>query len=133
MRADTLPFGLPDSAAMAGAAGKSAKLAGASPSAEVTGPEIVVTAPRRVAEIDSAWDWYRTMIHDEYVAYLQSFVVPTGFAVLYPHPALVTPDEFSPTSLQVLITGAALLFVTLAALFSLRRLPAVTVGCSDEP
>ncbi len=61
-------------------------------------------------------------------AYLRQAFWPTGLAFFYPHPALVTPDEFAPLGARVWLGALALAALTLAAWSLRRRAPALWTG-----
>jgi protein O-mannosyl-transferase len=62
------------------------------------------------------------------IAYLGKFAWPTRLAIFYPHPALTDPVGYSPWNADAFGAAALLVLLTLAALLTRRRHPAMLVG-----
>ena len=61
-------------------------------------------------------------------AYLRQAFWPANLAFFYPHPALVTPEEFAPLGARVLLGALLLAALTLGAWRLRRRAPALLAG-----
>ena len=61
-------------------------------------------------------------------AYLRQAFWPANLAFFYPHPALVTPEEFAPLGARVLLGALALAALTFGAWRLRRRAPALLAG-----